>query len=121
MGSFGTPILELQAQAGAQQASTDTAKARYAQRAKKNGFWFYWIAGLSIVDSVISLSRSTHHLWVRLDVTRIFEVAGPGMGGIGSGVALTFRLGLTKPLVFLNSFACKAQLWAFVVGMLFVR
>ena len=41
MRSFGSSTLEAEAQAGAQQASTDAAKTLYTQHAKKSGSLFY--------------------------------------------------------------------------------
>jgi len=117
MGNFGTTTLQPQSPTQTKDANLEIAKSLFAQRAKKSGSWFYWIAGLSALNSVIVLAGSDRHFLVGLGITEILDVVGRRLGGAGSAVAMVFGLAIAAVFGVFGYFACKTRLWAFVVGM----
>lgn len=81
--------------------------------------WFYWIAGLSLVNSVLFLTGTDWSFVVGLglaDVANAFgQVAITGTTGIV--VALTFDVLLAGGFAGLGLMAQKGAAWAFIVGM----
>ncbi len=85
---------------------------------KGGGSWFYWIAGLSLVNSVIALSGSGTRFILGLGITQIFDELAKGMGsGAGLAVAAVLDLLASAVFVFFGVFANKRHTWSFIVGM----
>jgi hypothetical protein len=92
------------------------------QRMKSGAYWFYWIAALSLVTSLISLSTDSGWAFlVSLGVTQFIDaVAREVANQWGAGFkVVAFVLDLTAAGLFalLGYFATKRHQWAFVAGM----
>jgi GYF domain 2 len=94
-------------------ASNPNAPAQISGRAS----WFYWIAGLSLINSIISLTGGQWRFIFGLGVTEIFDAIGKGMGGAGPAVALILDLMAAGLFVLLGVFSTKGHMWAFIVGI----
>jgi hypothetical protein len=86
-------------------------------RLKSGASWFYWIAGLSLINSVVSFTGSGWRFILGLGITQILDGGGGGLGSGGKTVALVLDLMVAGVFVLFGVFAHKAQMWAFVVGM----
>jgi hypothetical protein len=85
---------------------------------KGGGSWFYWIAGLSLINSVIALSGSGARFILGLGITQIFDELAQGIGsGGGMAVAVVLDLLVAAMFVFFGVFAIKRRTWSFIVGM----
>ncbi|HEY0455862.1 MAG TPA: hypothetical protein VGE41_05770, partial [Verrucomicrobiae bacterium] len=84
-----------------------------------SGSWFYWIAGLSIVNSLAALSGAGWRLIVGLGITQVVDELGYQLGTNGKAVALVLNFVVAGVFVLFGWFACKKHLWAFIVGMIF--
>ena len=85
---------------------------------KGGGSWFYWIAGLSLVNSVLALSGSGTRFILGLGITQLFDELAQGMGsGAGLAVAVVLDLLAAAVFVFFGVFANKRHTWSFIVGM----
>jgi hypothetical protein len=100
----------------AQGAALNAGKGIGNARVRRGASWFYWIAGLSVVNSIIVLSGSNVHFLVGLGITEAFDAAGKQAAGVGSGVALAVSLVAAGVFAMFGYFGRKMQLWAFVVG-----
>ena len=89
-------------------------------RLKSGAAWFYWIAGLSLVNSVVAFTGSDWRFILGLGITQIFDAFGHDLGGAGKAVVLTLDLLAAGVLVFFGVFAHKHHLWAFVLGMVLI-
>jgi len=81
-------------------------------RMRSGGSWFFWIAGLSLINSISAFSGGGWGFIVGLGVTHLVDgVAGrrPVALGINIVIAIFFIL--------LGVFANRGQLWAFILGM----
>ena len=81
--------------------------------------WFFWIAGLSLINSIIILFGGQWHFIIGLGVTTFFDAVAVHLANSVANIAV-FVVNLfilTIPVVF-GVFARKGYKWAFIVGML---
>jgi len=96
-------------------APAQTAVA--APQLKSGASWFYWIAGLSLINSIVSFTGSSWRFLFGLGITQIFDAFGNSIGSGGRGAALVLDLAAAGVFILFGVFAHKAHTWAFVVGM----
>ncbi len=92
-------------------------KLRAEQILKNAAGWFLWIAGLSIVNSVLTVSGTNFHFIFGLGITQIVDAFGHQGGTTGSALGLVVNLFIAGVFVIFWNFARKGQRWAFLVGM----
>ncbi len=93
-----------------------------AKRTKSGANWFYWIAGLSLVNSIIFLFGGNVSFIAGLGITQLLDAvvdqisAGEGFTAVK---VITFVVDaiLAGILVLCGLWANKLEIWAFVVGM----
>jgi hypothetical protein len=90
---------------------------KLANTAKSGAGWFYWIAGLSLINSILMLSESDWGFFIGLGITQVFDGFALSLGGSGKLVALVLDLLVAGVFVFFGVFANKRHAWAFIVGM----
>ncbi|MCC7383749.1 MAG: DUF4339 domain-containing protein [Deltaproteobacteria bacterium] len=86
-------------------------------RLKSGASWFYWIAGLSLINSLVALSGSEWGFIFGLGITQIFDALAAEAGTAGKGVALVLDLAAAGALIFFGVFAHRRKRWAFFLGM----
>jgi hypothetical protein len=90
-------------------------------RYKSGARWFFWIAGLTIVTSILALSNSNFSFFLSLGVTQIIDGFAKGLaeelGDTARFVGLILDVLIAGVFVVIGWLALKRQLWAFVVGM----
>ena len=113
------PELEVRDSTGAAPvAAASAADPALEKQLKGGGSWFYWIAGLSLVNSVLALSGSGTRFILGLGIMRIFdELAQRMASGAGLAVAVVLDLLAAAVFVFFGVFANKRHTWSFIVGM----
>jgi hypothetical protein len=88
--------------------------------------WFYWIAGLSLINSVINFFEGSLSFLVGLGVTQVVdaiafiiaeELTGSGVL-IVKLIALGFDVTIAAMFVLAGFLAKKRKQWVFIVGML---
>jgi hypothetical protein len=84
---------------------------------KSGASWFYWIAGLSLINSLIALSGSDYGFILGLGITRIIDAFGMAFESGGKVIALVLDIIVVGIFVFFGIFANKRKSWAFIVGM----
>jgi hypothetical protein len=99
-------------------------EASLTARMRSGAGWFYWIVGLSIVNSLLFALGAGFVFIVGLGITQILDGLAQGMRqNVGNGAALTLvHLVLyacaVAPFLLLGLFARRGHTWAFVLGML---
>ncbi len=88
-----------------------------AGRAQAGARWFYWIAGLSLIKSIVVISGGSLHFMVGLGITSVVDGAAKRIGGPGTLPDLLMNGCVAAGFAFFGMFASKAQKWAFLVGM----
>ncbi|HEU5070013.1 MAG TPA: DUF4339 domain-containing protein [Verrucomicrobiae bacterium] len=99
-------------------ASAGGVPAATASQLKSGASWFYWIAGLSLVNSIAATWGSDWRFIVGLGVTQIVDAVGAEIANGGRFVALALDLMVAGVFVLFGVFAHKRHLWAFIVGMI---
>jgi hypothetical protein len=92
-------------------------------QAKSGANWFYWIAGLSIVNSVIFLAGAEWSFFAGLGITQIIDVLvaavadGAGMTAI-KVIAIVLDVIIAGFFLICGLWANKFHNWAFLAGMI---
>lgn len=92
-------------------------KLRAEQVVKNGAGWFLAIAGLSILNSVLTLSGTNFHFIFGLGVTEIVDAIGRQSGTTGSTLGLIVNVFIAGLFLLFWNFARKGEKWAFLVGM----
>ncbi len=95
---------------------------QYAVAAKQTqvgGDWFFWIAGFSIINSLLGIMGTGIHFVIGLGLTELFDAFGGRSGSAGKGAAFGLDLLAAGFYVLYGFFARKGARWAFVAGMIF--
>ena len=84
--------------------------------------WFYWIAGLSVINSVVNFSEGNWNFAVGLGITQVLDAISiialqEGMSNIVRGIFFVLGLIVAGIFFLFGVFANRAQTWAFVLGM----
>lgn len=92
------------------------------QQLSSGANWFYWIAALSLINSVITLFEGNWNFAIGLGVTQIIDgvslaVSGESGGNFVKFVAFSLDFIVAGVFALLGVFANKRQNWAFIVGM----
>jgi hypothetical protein len=92
------------------------------ERMKSGAHWFYWIAALSFITSLILLVGGKWGFLVSLGITQVVDhiaitVAERADTGVVKIVALVFDVLAVGLFALIGYFASKRHSWAFIVGM----
>lgn|GEM_PF-717903 len=84
--------------------------------------WFYWVVGLSLINTVIALANMSIHFALGLGVTSIFDAilsAAAEHGAMGKAAIICVPVNLAILGVYgaLGYCASKRMQWAFIVGL----
>jgi hypothetical protein len=110
-GEFGsTPTM-------APTAATVEQKLRAEQIVKNGAGWFLAIAGLSILNSVLTMSGTNFHFIFGLGTTEIVDAIGRQAGTTGSALSLVVNLFIAGVFLLFWNFARCGEKWAFLAGM----
>ena len=91
------------------------------RRYKSGANWFYWIAGLSLVTSIITFGGGNWKFLISLGTTQVIDsialVLSEEVGSASKIVALVLDVFLTAMFVVFGVLANKKYLWAYIAGM----
>jgi hypothetical protein len=80
--------------------------------------WFYWIAGLSIINSIIIVSGGNIKFVIGLGITEIIDGIAQNIGGAGKFIGLFMDLCVAGVFALFGIFARRGIPAAFIVGMI---
>jgi hypothetical protein len=96
--------------------------AELSDRYRSGANWFYWIAGLTLVTSVISLLGGGWRFFLSLGITQIVDgiavLASENLGEATKVIALVIDIFITAVFAGVAYLAGKKQFWAYLVGMI---
>ncbi len=118
------PELNLKATAPAPAAVSPAATPQFAPaaandpeldaRIRSGASWFYWVAALSVINSILLMTNVGFGFAVGLGLTTITDVAFASM----PVVALTISILSSAVVAVFGWFSIKRHAWAFIVGLL---
>lgn len=82
-------------------------------RIRSGASWFYWVAGMSVINSILLLCNSGFGFAVGLGLTTITDVAFATM----PVVAMLISILSSAVIALFGWFAIKRHAWAFIVGL----
>jgi hypothetical protein len=92
-----------------------------ASRFRSGANWFYWIAGLTIVTSIISFGGGNWRFLISLGTTQVIDQVADAfsaeLGAAPKVIALVFDVILAAVFVVFGVLANKKFLWAYILGM----
>lgn len=97
--------------------STAMADAATLAQLKSGASWFYWLAGLSLINTIISISGGGMAFIFGLGITQVFDAMAHKVGGAATGAFLVLDFVVAGVAILFGVFANKGHLWAFIVGM----
>ena len=104
-------------------APNTTASNNFAQKTilehalKSRASWFIMVAGLSLVNSVLSMTGAKVHFIFGLGFTQIVDAVAHRAGGAGMALDLVINGIVAGVFAFFWNFARKGQKWAWFAGM----
>ena len=97
------------------------AHAQLLAAYKSGANWFYWIAGLTIITSLITFGGGSWRFLISLGSTQIIDGIAQAfaaeIGGAAKVVGLVLDLIVTGLFVMFGWLAGQKHLWAYIVGM----
>lgn len=107
------------------EASRSQEAGKLLQAMRSGANWFYWIAGLSLLNSAIQIFGSDRSFVVGLGITQVFDgIASAASADVGSqagtilrGIAFALDLCVAGVFALFGWQAGKRRRWAFLVGM----
>jgi hypothetical protein len=91
------------------------------QRYQSGANWFYWIAGLTLITSMISLLGGGWRFFLSLEITQVIDgislYAADRFGEAAKVIAIVLDIFIAALFAGIAYLANKRQLWAYVVGM----
>jgi len=88
-----------------------------AGRARAGARWFYWIASLSLINSLVVMSGGNVHFVIGLGISSVVDAMAKRVGAFGTILDLVINGFAAGVLVLFGVLASRAQRWAFVLGM----
>jgi hypothetical protein len=98
--------------------ATGSDPATEAQLKSGARWFYYWIAGLSLINSVVAMTGGQWGFLFGLGITQIIDGLGQNIEGGGKAVVLVLDLIAAGVFGLFGVFAHKRQTWAFLLGML---
>lgn len=80
------------------------------------GDWFFWIAGFSVVNSLLAQFNANIHFVIGLGTTEVFD---SGALGVPKAASIVLDILAAGFYVLYGLFARKGARWAFIVGAVF--
>src|SRR6267143_1757096 len=116
MSTTGPPTTTPPSPTGPPPAVTEMAKQTQLVRSGAN--WFIWIAGLSLVNSVLFVAGSNWAFFLGLGATQFSDAFGKEIitGTTGEVLALTVDVVIAAIFVGLGLMSRNGALWSFIVG-----
>jgi hypothetical protein len=88
------------------------------KRVRMGASWFYWIAALTLFNSISALCNWDFGFYLGLGITQWTDGLLIHAGTVGAAVALTLDVAAVGVLFMLGKFSNKYHAWAFIVGMI---
>lgn len=96
--------------------------AELSDRFRAGANWFYWIAGLTLVTSVISLMGGGWSFFLSLGITQLIDgfavYFAESFGEATKVIAIVLDIFIIALFIGLGYLSNKRQLWAFLAGII---
>lgn len=83
----------------------------------RGGSWFYWLAGLSLVNTILNASGASIVMIFGLGASLLLNALGDAFGLAGQIVAYSLEFLLLAFYCAMGVLACRGHGWAFALGI----
>jgi len=105
--------------------TSEQERFRLENQHKSGANWFYWISGLSVINTLIVLFGARYSFLVGLGITQVVDgivyalssSLAPDMATVAKVVGFVVNLAIAGLFVVFGVLARKRYKWAFIVGM----
>jgi hypothetical protein len=94
----------------------DAERRMLEDQRRRGGQWFYWIAGLSLINAVLAFSGQGWRFILGLGITQVVQELAEQSGGAGVKAGIV-GLAMIAFFTALGQRAVLGNQWAFVLGM----
>ncbi len=94
----------------------DAIRLQLTARLNSGANWFFWIAGLSLVNTVLAALKADRRFILGLGITQVVDEIAKLNGGIGV-ITVIIDVVIAGLFILFGLKARKERKWAFVVGM----
>ncbi|MCE1245602.1 MAG: hypothetical protein LWY06_03035 [Firmicutes bacterium] len=108
---------DAQTPVSAELINNERNKMEFERSFKSGASWFFWIAGLSLINSIIILSKGKISFIFGLGITQILDALGQHFGGVGAIITMVLNLIVIGVFIVIGILCHKRYFWAFWVGM----
>lgn len=96
--------------------------AELADRFRSGANWFYWIGGLTLVTSIISLMEGSLGFALSLGITRLIDAFAvyfaESLGEATKVIAMVMDIFITALFIGFGYLSNKRHMWAFLTGII---
>jgi len=117
MASAGMAPVQASERALQESQRAAVAKMVSSARMRAGAKWFYWIAGLSLINSLVVITGGNFHFVIGLGVTSVVDAMAKRAGELGGVLDFVVNGFLAGAVALFGYFAVQGQKWAFLVGM----
>lgn len=104
------------------QAAVAAIAEGHRQQALSGANWFFWIAGFSIINTIVLLAQGEWNFLIGLGVTQLIDgvafVAAENLGKAATALALFLDAMVAGFFIVMGLMARRGFGWAFVLGMI---
>jgi hypothetical protein len=84
---------------------------------KTGADWFFWIAGLSLINTVMHVTGAGFRFYFGLGFTQVTDEFVTKGGSIGSTLGMALSVLIAGSFILFGVFARKRQTWGFIAGL----
>ncbi len=95
----------------------DASRLQLTARLNSGANWFFWIAGLSLVNTVLAALNADRRFILGLGITQIVDEIAKLSGGVGM-ITIAVNVLIAGLFILFGVQARKQKKWAFMVGMI---
>ncbi len=114
---MGTPGLGTAPAPVASKEDLDAIRLQLTARLNSGANWFFWIAGLSLVNTLLAALKADRRFILGLGITQIVDEIAKLSGGVGV-ITIAINVLIAGLFILFGLQARKQKKWAFVVGMI---
>jgi len=100
----------------AKPVSPEQERLHLTAQARRGSSWFYWIAGLSLVNSIVVASGGSWSFVLGLGLTAGVDYIAREAVGSGLVMAWAFNAAVCAAFVLFGYFARRERRWAYLAG-----
>jgi hypothetical protein len=93
------------------------ADPRLERRVRSGSRWFFWIAGLSLVNTIMVTSGQGTVFLTGLAVSLYIYAFAVQLGSAGPGIGIAMSVAVSALFAVFGIFARKGHSWSFIAGM----